>query len=371
MRARCYSWHCIVPFLVALASMAHASETKRPVRWGVMGTGTIASDFVRVLKEVPDAEVAAIGSRTGDRAAAFAAALGVEGATLHGSYEALASDESIDIVYIATPSARHVSDSLACLEAGRSVLCEKSMASSAEEAARVLECARSKQLFFLHGVWSRFFPAMAEVRRLIDSGAIGQVRSVHASFCQNDGAGSCSAMAETGIYCAQLLLWAYGGVAPSRVLGVQRSVDPTSGHDTHVSALLEWPCGGVGTFECSLSHPSPRAAVICGTEGVIELPFPFWCPASLTVQTMGGLGSQTFGDKLVTHFALPEIADAEALHFVHSQGLFYEAAAATACLQRGELETEQFGSAECLRVMQLLSQIRAQWELDASSQAAA
>lgn len=197
---------------------------------------------------------------------------------------------------------------------------------------------------------------------MIESGAIGEVRSVRAEFCQDDGAGSCSAMAETGIYCAQLLMWAYGGVAPSRVVGVQRAVDPTSGHDTHVSALLEWPCGGVGTLECSLRHPSPRAAVICGSKGVIELPFPFWCPTHFTVQTMSGLGSQTFGEKIEHRFELPEVADAETLNFVNSQGLLYEAAAATACIQRGELETEQFGSAECLSVMRLLSEIRAKWE---------
>jgi predicted dehydrogenase len=74
-----------------------------------MGTGTIANDFVRVLRAVPDAEVAAIGSRTADRASLFADEHGVAEATIYGTYEELAADESIDIVYIATPSARHVS----------------------------------------------------------------------------------------------------------------------------------------------------------------------------------------------------------------------------------------------------------------------
>ena len=203
---------------------------------------------------------------------------------------------------------------------------------------------------------------MAEIRRLIDSGAIGKVCSVHASFCQDDGAGSCSAMAETGIYCAQFLLWAYGGEAPQRVVGVQAAVDDASGLDTHVSALLEWPCGGVGTFECSLRHPSPRSATICGSKGVIEVPFPFWCPTSFSVQTMSGLGSQTFGGKEEHTFELPHIDNAAALNFVNSQGLLYEAAAATACMQRGECEAAQFGSDECLRVMQLISEIRSHWK---------
>jgi len=336
------------------------AEERRRVRWGIMGTGTIANDFVRVLRAVPDAEVAAIGSRTADRASLFADEHGVAEATIYGTYEELAADESIDIVYIATPSARHVSDSLMCLQNGRAVLCEKSMASSVEEAARVLELARSRNLFFLHGVWSRFFPAMAEIRRLIESGAIGDVCSVHASFCQNDGAGSCSAMAETGIYCAQFLLWAYGGLVP-RVVGVQHSLHPETGHDQHVAAVLEFPGGGVGSFECSLRHPSPRAATICGTKGVIEVPFPFWCPTSLTLQTMTGLGSQTFGERQEVHFPLPEVEGAERLNFVNSQGLLYEAAEATRCILAGETETPQFRSSECLAVMGLVSEIRARW----------
>jgi dihydrodiol dehydrogenase / D-xylose 1-dehydrogenase (NADP) len=170
-----------------------------------------------------------------------------------------------------TPTLAQVEDSLRCLEAGRAVLCEKSMAPSAAEAERVLECARRQQLFFCHGVWSRFFPAMADIRRVIDSGAIGEVRSVHCSFCQADGAGACSATLETGVYCAQFCLWAFGGAAP-RVAGVTYALHPESQLDTHVSALLQFPCGGVGTIECSLEHASPREATICGTKGVLRVP---------------------------------------------------------------------------------------------------
>jgi len=357
----CLSLVRVLLFLsMGIAAASGSTAQEKRVRWGIMGTGAIASDFVRVLKSLPEAEVAAIGSRTRDRAITFARDLGVDGATIHATYDALVADDTIDVIYVATPSARHVSDSIACLENNHAVLCEKSMASSATEAAEVLELARKRQLFFLHGVWSRFFPAYEEIRRLIDSGVIGDVCSVHASFCQNDGAGSCSAMAETGIYCAQFLLWVYGGVAP-KVSGVAYTLDPDTGLDTHVSAVLQWPCGGKGTFECSLRHPSPRSATICGTKGVIEVPFPFWCPTTVFVQTMSGLGSQTFGDKIELQFPLPEIRDSELLHFVNSQGLRYEAAEVVRCIQDGRTEAAQFGSSECQLVMQLISSIRAHW----------
>ena len=354
------------------------------VRWGIMGTGAIASDFVKVLRTLPGTTVAAVGSRTLARASEFADALELETSSttaLHGSYEALVADESLDVIYVATPSLRHVDDALACLAAGRAVVCEKSMAPSAAEARRVLEAAAAARLFFLHAVWSRFFPAMEELRAVIRSGAIGRVVSAHASFCQNDGAGACSATLETGIYCAQFLLWVFEDAAPV-VRGVAANRHPASGHDQHVSAVLEFPCGGVGTLECSLMHASPRAATICGTEGVITVPFPFWCPTRFTVQRMDGAASQRFGPVEAHEAPLPVLeglgaaaAPAEAaaapFNFVHSEGLAYEAREVNRCLREGLLEAPAFGATACLRVMQVIEDIRAHWQgADAAAAAA-
>ena len=94
--------------------MSFAAVTGRAVRWGVMGTGTIAHDFVKVLQALPNCEVAAVGSRSDEGAARFGDAHNISGR--HGSYEALARDDSLDIVYVATPSMRHVDDSLLCFE---------------------------------------------------------------------------------------------------------------------------------------------------------------------------------------------------------------------------------------------------------------
>lgn len=267
-------------------------------------------------------------------------------------------------MYIATPSLRHVEDSLACLRAGRAVLCEKSMAPTAEEAEQVLALARERKLFFCHGVWSRFFPVMTKLREVIDSGVIGEVCSAHASFCQADGAGSCSATLETGIYCAQFLLWAFGGerAEAPRVSGVTYDLHPDSGLDQHVCALLHFGGGdgaprGVGTLECSLRHPSPRAATICGTKGVIRVAYPFWCPTSFTVQTMTGVSSQTWSDETEHSVPLPAGIRGD-FNFVNSQGLAYEAAEATRCVRAGELEPAAFDSEACLKVMRVISEVR-------------
>ena len=95
---------------VVANSGSDAPQGLRKVRWGIMGTGAIAADFTRVLNQLPDAEVAAVGSRSADRAMEFVHELGIDASvtTLHPSYDELVADDSLDIVYVATPSLRHV-----------------------------------------------------------------------------------------------------------------------------------------------------------------------------------------------------------------------------------------------------------------------
>jgi dihydrodiol dehydrogenase / D-xylose 1-dehydrogenase (NADP) len=125
---------------------------------------------------------------------------------------------------------------------------------------------------------------MKKIREIIDSNEIGIVRSARASFCQNDGAGSCSALLETGIYCAQFLQWALEGPDANAGMNVSGPVVRgacqvlhESGLDEHVTAIIEFPDKKIGSFECSLAHCSKRSATIYGSAGVIDIPFPFWC----------------------------------------------------------------------------------------------
>ncbi|KAH8086239.1 D-xylose 1-dehydrogenase [Aureococcus anophagefferens] len=265
----------------------------RAIRWGIMGSGRIASDMTRVLTQLPNTEVVAAGSRSAETAELFAGRFGIP--TAHGSYAALAADADCDVA----------------------------MAPSAAEATRVLNVAREKELFFLHGVWSRFFPAMAAIRDAIRSGAIGDVVSAHASFGQDDGAGQASATLETGIYCAQFLQWAMDGDAPESIEGVVAELHKESGLDQHVAALLRFPGNRVGTLECSLKNPTARVGVVNGTKGVIRVPFPFWCPTEFSLQRMSGLGSQDFGPETKRSFPLPDIEGD--FNYVNSQGLAYQA----------------------------------------------
>ena len=251
------------------------------VRWAILGTGSIASDMVQILKQLPNTQVIAVGSRSIEGAKRFGNRWGIP--RQYGSYEEATSDKDVDVVYVATPSLRHPEDCLLAIKHKKAVLCEKSMAPNDIIAKQVLDAAKQSNLLFIHGVWSRFFPAMKKVREIIDSGEIGEVKSARASFCQNDGAGSCSALLETGIYCAQFLQWALGGdpatkgenVTEPVVRGACQTIHE-SGNDEHVTAIIEFAGKKIGTFECSLGHCSDRSATIYGSAGVIDIPFPFW-----------------------------------------------------------------------------------------------
>lgn len=168
-------------------------------------------------------------------------------------------------------------------------------------------------------------------------------------------------------YCAQFLQAAFGGAAgpAPTVAGATASLDPTTGHDVHVAAQIKFGDAGFGSLECSLRHVSPRAASINGTKGVIRVPYPFWCPTRLTVQTMTGPGSQQWSDEAVHDFPLPpDVGPPPGGYpfvFVNSQGLAYEALEVERCLREGLTESPQFGVEENGRVMGTISDLRATW----------
>jgi len=363
--------------------MSSEESTPKTINWAILGTGSIATDMVQILKQLPNTEVLAIGSRTIESANKFADRWSVS--RRYASYEEAASDADVHVVYIATPSLRHPTDCKMALGHGKAVLCEKSMAPSYDVGKEVIQMAMDKKLLFVHAVWSRFFPAMDKLRSLIEEGAVGDVKSARVSFCQNDGAGSCSALLETGIYCAQFLQWVLRPLSSEKeqeaakkgvvVRGACRTVHPETKHDTHVSALLEFPFGRTGTFECSLAHASERSAVVYGTGGIIEIPFPFWCPTKLVVTKMSGQASQTWEEPVVYDFDLPEGVKAlpiskptkegdvdgvvPGFHFVNSEGLTYEAAEVNRCVREGLTESPSFTSEECLDILRIISDIDA------------
>ena len=153
---------------------------RHSIRWGILGTGSIAHKFAEGLKAVPDGELVAVGSRSLLSANTFADEYGIP--QRYGTYESLAAEADIDVVYVSTPHTLHCQNTLLCLISGKSVLCEKPFAVNAVEAKTMIQCAREKNLFLMEAMWTRFIPAIIQVRQWLDEDVIGEVRMVLADF---------------------------------------------------------------------------------------------------------------------------------------------------------------------------------------------
>jgi predicted dehydrogenase len=148
------------------------------LRWGIIGTGGIARAFAADLELTGSGTVAAVGSRSLEKARAFGFG------RAHGSYEALVADPDVDVVYVATPHPMHHANARLALEAGKPVLVEKAFTMNADEAKDLVSLARERELFLMEAMWTRFLPHMAEIRRLIADGALGEIVTVLADHGQ-------------------------------------------------------------------------------------------------------------------------------------------------------------------------------------------
>ncbi|MFJ3159261.1 Gfo/Idh/MocA family protein [Streptomyces kanasensis] len=268
--------------------MARGPGVSGTVRWGVLATGGIAARFTRDLLEMGDgAEVVAVASRSAASAEAFAERFGIPRA--HGSWAALAADEDVDVVYVATPHAAHRAAAGLCLEAGRAVLCEKPFTLNAREGAELVALARRRRVFLMEAMWTYCNPLVRRLVELVRDGAIGEVRTVHADFGLvgpddpghrlRDPAAGGGALLDLGVYpvaFAQLLLGEPDRVAAQALLSPE-------GVDLNTGVLLGWDSGATALLSCSVVADTPQTASVTGTAGRIEFPRGFFHPEAFTL----------------------------------------------------------------------------------------
>jgi predicted dehydrogenase len=158
------------------------------VRWGILSTGNIARTFARGLRDSQSGQLLAVASRDQASADKFAAELDVPRA--YSSYDALLADAEIDAVYIATPHPMHAQWAIRAADAGKHVLCEKPLTLNSPEAARAVEAAQRNGVQLMEAFMYRCHPQTAKIVELIQSGALGEIRGVEASFGFSSGAGA-------------------------------------------------------------------------------------------------------------------------------------------------------------------------------------
>jgi predicted dehydrogenase len=318
------------------------------IRWGILGAGGIARKFATGLAALPDAQLAAVGSRTGESADKFGDEFSIP--RRHASYEALAADPDIDAIYIATPHPYHAENTHLCLDHGKAVLVEKPFALNAHQAQAMIAHAREKGLFLMEAMWTRFLPVIVRVRQLLAEGAIGDVRWLQADFGFRtsfnpkgrlfDPALGGGALLDVGIYpvsLAYMILGAPQGIVSQVEIG-------ESGVDDQNAIVFSYAGGQLALLSSATRSDTPQEAVIVGTEGRIRIHSPWWNAAEITVQR---------ADKSVETIAPPRVGN----------GYNYEAAEVANCLRAGKLESDVISLDESLTIIGTLDTIRTQWGL--------
>jgi predicted dehydrogenase len=310
-----------------------------PIRWGILATGRIARDFTEDLALVDDATAVAVASRSAEPAQRFAAAHGI--ARAHASWQALADDPDVDVVYVGTPHNAHYAATKLMLEAGKAVLCEKPFTITAAAARDLVDTARANGVFLAEAMWTRAIPGVRRAVELIETGAIGEVKAVHAEFCirapvdpahrlRNPDLGG-GALLDLGVYPVSLA---------QLILGTPTSVQATAkltdlGVDETTGLLLGYASGAHAALSCSIAGSGPVNSTIIGESGHIEIPPQFHHPQLLTIRPHDG----------------DAVTEA---HTFAGNGLRFQAIEVGRCLREGLLESPILPQTATLAVMETM-----------------
>ncbi|XP_030641955.1 trans-1,2-dihydrobenzene-1,2-diol dehydrogenase [Chanos chanos] len=322
------------------------------IRWGICSAGKISHDFTVALRTLPseDHQVVAVAARDLKNAQEFAEKHGILRA--YASYEELAKDSEIDVVYIGTIHPYHLKAGLLFMNCGKPVLIEKPLAMNAKEVKELVAAAKKNNVFMMEALWTRFFPVSAALRRSLAQDEVGEVMMVRADLgaplshiprmAERDLGGG--ALLDIGVYCLQFVLMVYNGERPESIQATGYKLD--TGVDGHAVVVLKFSRNRMAVCTCSMTMMLTNDAVIVGSKGMIKVPDHMWCPINLDVNGK------------VSQHPLPE--PPMPLNFTHSAGLRYEAQEVRECLLKGLKESPVMSLSDSTLLAELLDEARKQ-----------
>ena len=312
------------------------------LRWGILGAGKIAMTFTRDMELTEKHELVMVGSRNKDKANEFAKNIAFEPST--GSYEDVLQSPDVDIVYIATPHHAHVELTLACMETGKHVLCEKPMGVNRKEVTKMVEASRQKGVFLMEGLWSRFNPAIQALIQDIELNKIGTIKYINADFCftakqdpnarllnPNLAGGS---LLDVGIYPIFLSYILLG--KPNSILADAHFF--STGVDSQAAMIFNYD-DALCILKSGFTSTSNAPAMICGSQGTIAIQ-PRWHETEAFEMVSSD------GEK--SSYKYPKIG----------KGYTYEMDECLACIRGGHIESNIWSHQNSLDLIALLDEVR-------------
>ena len=315
------------------------------MRVGIIGTGWIAEKAAITLGGLQQCEAYAVGSRTSEKAEAFASKWNIPKS--YGSYAELIADPDVDLIYVGTPHSHHYDVTREALLAGKPCLVEKAFMANHRQAAEIVKIAHEQKVFLAEAIWTRYQPAVTIVRDLISSGRIGTPRLVTATLGYSMGdkprimrADLCGgALLDLGVYALNFVRMFF----PSDILSIEsQCVKSKTGMDLTNAISLVLTDGILANVQSSASCVGDNIGVIAGTDGNLIID-NINNPQKITVNT--------HDREFVEDIHVPK----------QITGYEYQFVACREALIEGLLEPREMPHEETLYIMQLMDDFRMKW----------
>lgn len=317
------------------------------LRVGIVGTGWIAEKAAITLQGLALCQAYAVGSRTQEKAAAFAARWNIPKA--YGSYDELIADPDVDLVYVGTPHSHHYDVTRQALMAGKPCLVEKAFMANYWQAEAVVQLARQRQVFLAEAIWTRYQPVVAMVRELISSGRIGQPRLVTATLGYSMGnkprimrPDLCGgALLDLGVYALNFVRMFF----PAPITSIDgHCVKSSTGMDLTNAITLTLADGVLANLQSSAACVGDNIGVIAGTEG------------NLIIDNINNPQRITLNGPDRTYVETLQVPQ-------QITGYEYQFLSCRQALLDGLIEPPEMPHEETLYIMQLMDQLRQQWQV--------
>jgi len=316
------------------------------IRWGILGCGRIARKFAADLRLVDDAELTAIASRNKETLELFAKDFPCK--HLHNSYEALAANNEIDVIYVATPHSHHYEHTMLCLNHNKAVLCEKAFAINSRQAIEMIKTAKERKVFLMEALWTKFLPHYKKLQELLQQKALGDIKSVLVNFGFKTSDKSPQRLFDPSLGGGSLLdIGIYNVFITLSILGKPDSIEATmipspTGVDEQIAILFKYNNGAMAQLFSSFATNLPIQVEINGTEGCITLTTRFYEP-STTIQLSK---------------KIPYEREVITVNKEAGFGYQYEARHVNECLKKGLIESPVMTHTDTLTLMEVLDTIR-------------